>query len=249
MAHRFELPQDATVDASPERVWDAIATGPGWDSWFMGRNEVEPREGGRVSFAIGDWTQTSTVRTWDPPHRFVAASMPGPDGVYHEFDYRLEPRAGGGTSIRYVHSGMLGDDWEAEYEAMSEGDPVYFRKLLEYVDHFSGRYAVPINVAGPNVGDDRDGAMRTYRRALGVRDDAAIGDRVTLTPEGLAPIDGVVDEVSLSFLGVRSDDAMYRFICGFEGTTFLGHHLFGEGVDQGREESAWNEWLDRVFAR
>jgi hypothetical protein len=29
-------------------VWEAIATGPGLDSWFMGRNEVEPREGGTV---------------------------------------------------------------------------------------------------------------------------------------------------------------------------------------------------------
>ena len=35
------------VHATPEEVWQAIATGPGIDSWFMGRNEVEPGEGGR----------------------------------------------------------------------------------------------------------------------------------------------------------------------------------------------------------
>jgi hypothetical protein len=26
-------------------VWEAIATGAGIDGWFMGRNQVEPREG------------------------------------------------------------------------------------------------------------------------------------------------------------------------------------------------------------
>ena len=249
MGHRFELPQEAVVDASPERVWEAIATGPGWNSWFMGRNEIEPRAGGRVAFTIGDWTDTSTVRTWDPPSRFVTSGDPGSDGTFHRFDYALQQREGGRTAIRYVHSGMLGDDWEAEYEGMSEGDPVYFRKLLEYIEHFAGRFAVPINVAGPNVGYDRDGTMRTFRRALDVPDDVAVGARVTLRPEGFPAIDGVVDEISPSFLGVRSADAMYRFICGFDGTTFLGHHLFAQGADQSSEEAAWSDWLERVFAR
>jgi uncharacterized protein YndB with AHSA1/START domain len=249
MGHRFELPQQAVADASPEQVWDAIATGPGWDSWFMGRNEIDQREGGTVSFSIGDWTGTSTVRTFDRPRRFVAESDPGPDGVFHRFDYSLEPKGGGRTEIRYVHSGMLGDDWEAEYEAMSEGDPMYFRKLLEYLEHFAGRTGVPINAAGPNLGDDRDGMMLGFRRALGIPADASIGDRVTLAPEGFAPIEGVIDEVSRSFLGVRSDNAMYRFIYGFDGTTFVGHHLFADGVDQRREEAAWTDWLDRAFAR
>lgn len=246
MGHRFELPQHAVVDASPERVWEAMATGPGWDSWFIGRNSVEPRQGGQASFTVGEWTQTSRVETWDPPRRFVTQSEPGPDGSFHRFDYALEPR-GGGTEIKYVHSGMLGDDWEAEYEGMSEGDPAYFRKLLEYVEHFSGRFAVPVNVVGPKTSNRAD-AMRTYRRALGVPEDAGLGDRVTIRPEGLAAVDGVVDEATPSFLGVRGADAMYRFIYGFDGATYLNHHLFGEGVDPGREESAWRGWLGRVFA-
>jgi uncharacterized protein YndB with AHSA1/START domain len=249
MAHRFELPQTAVVDASPERVWEAIGSGPGWDSWFMGRNEIEQREGGAARFSLGDWTHTSTVRTFDPPRRFVSESDPGPDGSVHRFEYTLEPKEGGRTEIRYVHSGMLGDDWEAEYEGMSEGDPMYFRKLLEYLEHFSGRFGVPIDAAGPNVGDDRAGAMRRFRVALGIPDNASVGDPVTLAPEGLAVVDGVIDEVSRSFLGVRSDDAMYRFIYGFDGTTFVGHHLFAVGADQRREEAAWAEWLGRVFAR
>jgi hypothetical protein len=89
--------------------------------------------------------------------------------------------------------------------------------------------------------------MATFRLALGLSDDAAVGDKVRLTPEGLEPVEGVVDYVSPSFLGVRSDDAIYRFIYGFDGTTLVGHHLFAEGVDRGRAEAAWSSWLTRVF--
>jgi uncharacterized protein YndB with AHSA1/START domain len=248
MAHRFELPQEAEVDAQIDRVWEAISTGRGWDSWFMGRNEIEQRKGGTVSFGIGDWIETSTIQTFDPPHRFASESSPAPDGAFHRFDYALEERGGGGTRIKYVHSGMLGDDWEAEYEAMSEGDPMYFRKLLEYVTYFPGRFATSVEAIGPNAGDDRTSAMATLRSALGLRDDVAEGDRVRLEPGGLEPIEGVVDHVSPSFLGVRTDDAMYRFIRGFEGTMVVGHHLFGVGVDRQRAEAEWRDWLERTFA-
>jgi uncharacterized protein YndB with AHSA1/START domain len=246
MAHEFEIARDIDVEAPPERVWEAVATGRGWDSWFMGRNEIEPRQGGRVRWSIGDFTAESTVTTWDPPRRFVSTGVESPDGSKHQFDYRIDQREGGGSTIRYVHSGMLGGDWEAEYEAMSEGDPMYLAKLAEYITYFSGRFATSIDAHGPDV-SDRDRALATFRQALGLGDDAAVDDKVRLTPEGLEPIEGVVDYVSPSFLGVRSDDAIYRFIYGFDGSTMVGHHLFAEGVDRQRAEAAWSSWLTRVF--
>ncbi|MGA9161064.1 MAG: SRPBCC domain-containing protein, partial [Actinomycetota bacterium] len=167
-------------------------------------------------------------------------------GSMHQFDYRIDEREGGGSTIRYVHSGMLGGDWEAEYEAMSEGDPMYLAKLAEYVTYFSGRFATPIDTHGPNV-PDREQALETFRRALGLPGSVAEGDQVHLTPEGLAPIDGVIDHVSPSFLGVRSSDALYRFIYGFDGTTMVGHHLFDGAVDQQQAERAWASWLANVF--
>ena len=187
MAHEFEIARDIDVDAPPERVWEAVATGRGWDSWFMGRNEIESRQGGRVRWSIGDFTAESTVTTWDPPRRFVSTGVESPDGSKHQFDYRIDQREGGGSTIRYVHSGMLGGDWEAEYEAMSEGDPMYLAKLAEYITYFSGRFATSIDAHGPDV-PDRDRALATFRRALGLSDDAAVDDKVRLTPEGLEPI-------------------------------------------------------------
>ena len=40
MGHQFAQHHEAEVPAGPDEVWAAIATGPGIDSWFMGRNEV-----------------------------------------------------------------------------------------------------------------------------------------------------------------------------------------------------------------
>jgi hypothetical protein len=54
--------------------------------------------------------------------------------------------------------------------------------------------------------------------------------------------------VSLSFLGVRTGDGLYRIIHGFEGSVGLGHHIFTEGLDQEETEAAWRSWLTRVFA-
>ena len=52
-------------------MWEAIATGPGIDGWFMGRNQVEPREGGRTAMTIGPHTEEGVVTAWDPPRRFA----------------------------------------------------------------------------------------------------------------------------------------------------------------------------------
>ena len=60
--------------------------------------------------------------------------------------------------------------------------------------------------------------MAAFRQGLGFRDEVEVGDRCGSPPAACAPIDGVVDFVSPHFLGVRSDDALYRFIHGFDGS-------------------------------
>jgi uncharacterized protein YndB with AHSA1/START domain len=247
MGHPFEITKDVEVGATPEQVWDAIATGRGQDSWFMGRNTVEPRQGGTSTFSIGDYTATSTVTTWEPPTRFAFAQEPDPDGSFHRFDYRVSERPGGGASIRYEHTGMLGDDWEAEYEAMQEGDPAYVFKLQQYLTFFAGRYATSVEAIGPDVAD-REHAMALYRRALGLADDVQVDDPVKAELDGIGTIDGSVDFVSPSFLGVRTADAILRFIWAFDGRSMVGHHLFADGVDRAEAERAWGDWLARSFA-
>jgi hypothetical protein len=47
---------------------------------------------------------------------------------------------------------------------------------------------------------------------------------------------------------VLSDDAIYRFIHGFNGPMMVGHHFFAEGADKQELEAEWQGWLDREFA-
>jgi uncharacterized protein YndB with AHSA1/START domain len=248
MGKPFELTYEREIDASLEEVWDAISTGSGLDAWFMGRNEVERREGGAWRSVVEGDPMESTVTTWQPPSRLVTESSSAEDGSRHTFEYDLEPR-GAGTAIRWRHTGFLGSEhWEAEYEGMSEGDPVYFDKLVEYLTYFRGRTAVPVDVFLPGP-QDKEAAWAAYRTAFGLERDVTVGDRVTLHPDGFAPIEGVVDVRTQTFLGVRTDDAMYRFMhVDWNRIVGVGHHLFDPGVDPAEAAQRWRSWLSGVFA-
>lgn len=248
MGHPFELTDEIQVDATPEEVWNAIATGPGLDSWFMGKNEVEPHEGGTTRMDLPGFSFESTVTSWEPPTHLRLRSPEGPDGSLHNFEYTVESRGQGNTLVRWLHHGFLGDNWEAEYEGLSEGDPMYFDKLRVYLTYFRGRTATPVEAFGPAV-PDRDEAWTTLHRALGLQSTPSLGDRVRLMPEGLPVLDGVVDWLSRDFLGVRTDDGIYRFmhIAAFGGITGVGHHVFDDALDQKEAEEAWGAWLEKVF--
>ncbi|MFH9352063.1 hypothetical protein [Kitasatospora sp. NPDC017646] len=68
------------------------------------------------------------------------------------FEYLIEGRGGGNTAIRVVHSGLLGDDWQDEYDALRRGRPFHLHTLREYLAHFPGRTAVPVFAAAPAAG-------------------------------------------------------------------------------------------------
>jgi uncharacterized protein YndB with AHSA1/START domain len=247
VGHEFEAHNRAEVEASPEQVWAAIATGPGIDSWFMGRNEVQPGEGGTVRTIFGGYAPELAVTEWDPPNRFAYRSDPAEDGRFIAYEFLIEGRAGASTVLRTVTSGFLpGDDWETEYDAMSKGGALFFHTLVEYVTHFAGRIATPITAFGPPI-TDWDNAWAVLSGELGLTGPPAEGDRVRFTPAERAPVEGVVYFVNPHTLGVRTSDALYRFLRGLHGPMIVGHHLFSD-VDQNDTERAWQSWLNRVFA-
>ncbi|GGP06199.1 SRPBCC domain-containing protein [Nonomuraea glycinis] len=239
MGHEFELPQEALVEATPEEVWEAISTGPGIDSWFMGRNEVA---GGVVSTAFGGMDlPASTVTAAEPPHRFAHTSGTAEDGRFVAYEFLIEGRDRASTTVRMVTSGFLpGDDWETEFEAMAGGLAMFFATLVEYLGHFAGRTATPLTEFGPPI-TDWPRAWEILYAELG---HPSAGDKVRFAPDGLAPVEGVVYHLGPQTLGVRSDDALYRFLQGMGGTMIASHHLFGATENQ---SPAWHTWLHRLY--
>jgi uncharacterized protein YndB with AHSA1/START domain len=248
VGHEWEQHDEVEVDATPEQVWQAIATGPGYDSWYMGRTEVEPGEGGRVRTDLGGYVMESRITAWEPLRRFAYRGEQSPEGRFIAFEFLIEGREQGSTVLRLVSNGFLpGDDWEAEFDAMRTGGAMYFATLGAYLSHFAGRTATPITVAAPAVPH----AAMVFDRvpaALGLAAGPAVGDRVRVTPEALPAIDGVVDFVNPAAIGIRTEDALYRFVGGFFGPMIVAHHLFAEGVDREETERAWRAWLAHLSA-
>lgn len=231
MGHEFELHDELSVEATPEQVWAAIATGGGIDSWYMGRNEVDPGEGGAVRMAFGGYNPTSTITAWDPPRRLAYGAAEAADGRRIGYEFLVEGRAGGSTVVRVVTSGFLpGDDWADEFEAMRGGLGMFYRTLAEYLDHFAGRVATPVTVFGPPV-NDWDRTWANLRATL---------DRPPLK-------DGTVYFDNGQTLGVRTPHALYRFLRGFRGPLIASHHLFST-VDLAAEDETWRRWLEEASA-
>ena len=247
MSHEFELHHEIDLAATPEQVWEAIATGPGIDSWLMGSNTVEPREGGTASMSMPGFTAESTVTTWDPPNAFGIRSEPDEEGAFMAFEYLIEGRSGGSTVLRLVHSGVMGgNDWESEYDALKKGNPMYLRTLATYLEHFGGRTAVPVAAFGPPQAN-QDVVWDGLKRALGLTGTVTEGDKVAYVDADGTEVNGIVDSaLEPNFLGVRTEDALLRFV-GRGGMVLTGHHLFG-AVDRQEAEEFWGSWLAKTLA-
>lgn len=245
MSHEFEVREEIPLDATPEQVWAAIATGPGVDSWLMGQLEIEPREGGRVGLTMFGQTQESTVTAWEPGKRLAYRGDAAPDGTFMAFEYLIEARDGGGTVLRMVHSGLLDDDWEEQYDALSVGDGMYLRKLAAYLKYFPGRVATyNLFTPGPPVAD-QERVWTAFKEALGLDGTVATGDPVRLSVDRAEPVGGVVEFVHApAFLGVRTDDSLYMFVHGYRDAVVVQRHAFTDDVDEKETEHAWHSWLN-----
>ena len=240
MGHEFTQHKDAEVPARPDEVWAAIATGPGIDSWFMGRNEVAAD---KVRTVFGEYAPELEITGWDPGRRFAYGSGRAPDGRFIAYEFLIEGRAGGSTVLRTVTSGFLpGEDWAEEFEAMTLGGELYFRTLVEYLTHFAGRFATPVTAFGPaGTSWSRDRSLLC--RELGLAEPPQPGDPARLTSQA-----GTVYFANAHAIGVRTPDALYRFMRGFGKPVIAAHHLFGADTEPDQARQAWEAWLSRTLA-
>lgn len=242
MSKEFEIVREFETDAGPEEVWEAVTTGSaGW----LWPQEFEPRKGGAAPFG-------GTLAAWDPPHHLIARAE-SPEGhdnqFFNQLEHLIEEREGGGSRVRYVHSGIFVDDWDNQYDGASRHTDFYLHTLRQYLTHFTGRPAAFATVNGPAASTAPD-ALEVVSRALGVPDNAAEGATVRAELPGSGPVEAVVDYRNPYFLGLRTGDAMYRVFGRnhFGAPVGISVHDFAPGADGGRSGERWQAWLDGVFA-
>jgi hypothetical protein len=232
MAKEFEIVREVELPGTPEAVYRAVATNEGNASWLF------PTAGGEP------------VVSSNPPHELTVREE-GPDGWFNQLEFRIEARAHGAW-LRYVHSGVFDDEsWDAQYDAVNAHTDFYLHTLGEYLEHFSPRTATyvgggPGGLMGPEASMTPD-AFDTLQAALGVPNGASPGESVRLAHDD---VDGVIDYRTDKFLGIRSDDALYRFFGrnAFGGPVGMSIHHFGDGVDAEEVGAAWTGWLAKVYA-
>ena len=237
MPHEFKIEREVVLPVSPDEVFAAVTTGTA--AWMFptgGRDDID-----------GTSPEAGPVVTWNPPSEFAVRVED--DGWFNALEYVIEARDGGTAAIRYVHSGIFVDDWDNQYDGASKHTDFYLHSLGQYLRYFSGRPVTYVSVAGPVASGTPD-AMSALHRAIGLGEGAVVGDSVKFDLPGAGSIDAVVDYVNPYFLGLRGDDALYRFYGRnhFGGTVDAAHHIFADGVDEAATQQAWQTWLDAVYA-
>lgn len=236
MAEEFRIEKEIELAASPEQVWHAITTAAGQQAWLWSvPGDLRP--------------ENPLVATWQRPEHLVVRMPAAEDGSVHAFEYVIQGRDGGTTVLRFVHSGMMTDNWDAEYpELTGHGWDMYLDTLAKYFLHFAGSSASYVCADAPESSISA-AAWPALLAALGLDRAPALGHPLKLDLPGAGPVEGVVDFVGSTFLGLRTPDALYRF----HGRTPIGlpiavaGYVYGRPVDRAALIAAWSAWLAGVF--
>ncbi|MGB2934811.1 MAG: SRPBCC domain-containing protein, partial [Nostocoides sp.] len=234
------------VVGTPEQVWEAIATGPGISSWYV-PTTVAPHAGGAMIQRFGEAPEMAipgTVTAFEPPHRVVFAG--GEPGDSLAFEWLVQARDGGSCVVRLVNSGFgEGQEWDAMYDGMAEGWPLFLRNLQLHLEHFAGQSGqAMLPMALFPAGEP--GVWSRLMTALGWPESASLGDRLA-TSEPTPPLAGTVAGTGANRLWLLLDEpAPGTAIVAAEGAgVSVWAYLYGpEAADvAGRSGARWQEWL------
>jgi uncharacterized protein YndB with AHSA1/START domain len=237
MSKDFVIRREIELPADPDRVWEAIATSDGLAAW-------------QFPSMFGDIQPIANV--WEPPNHLVLRVEKGE--WFNSLEYVVEAASGGRSVLRYVHSGVFVDDWDAQFDGASQHTDFYLHTLGQYLEFFDGRPVIFIGedhagIHGPEASIRPDGFER-LKQALGLPADVTVGEEVVLEPEGTDRIVGVVDYLQHHFVGIRTASALYQFFGRnvFGAPVAMSVHEFGPVDDAAAVTARWKAWLDTSLA-
>ena len=230
----FNCSRDVVLSATPEQVWHAVATTEGNAGWLF-PNEIDG------------------PKTWEPPHHLAIRQEQG--DWFNDLEFVIEDAGGGTVTLHYDHCGVFPPEaFDTQNEAIQQHTDFYLHTLAEYLEHFQGRPVtyigdVPGGIPGPAGSAAPDGFKR-LQRALGLGEQVSEGDSVHLSPDGVEPIDGVVDYLRPNFMGIRTADSLYCFFGrnAFGGPVAVTIHRFGNGADPEQIKRSWQEFMKSKLA-
>lgn len=242
------------VDAAPEVAWAAVATGPGISAWFV-PTDLDGRTGGQaVSHFVPDGSMDSiaTIAVWEPPVRFVAGTHEEAGAI--ETEWRVDALDAGRSRVRVTHTWRAPDDrHDAQFEGYAHGWPLFFRILALYLRHWPGRRCAAFQATG--VADEpAEHAWAAFAGPLCLFGVEA-GDAVE-TPDGEAPLAGIVETAGESELLVRLDKPApglaHLTAYAMSGKVYLTarFYLYGDGAASAAAsaQAAWQAWIAERFA-
>jgi uncharacterized protein YndB with AHSA1/START domain len=248
---------EVEVPATPEQVWEAIATGPGMSAWFVPA-EVDGREGGAVVTSHGPFGDSHGVVTaWDPPHRFAYEEREWTDrdgAPPWATEILVEARAGGTCVVRLA-SGFRtgGEDWAGELAGTDDGWRDGMQHLRIYLTHFAGLPTASVMLFQP-IEEPAEVAWRRLVDLLGL-DGLAAGQRRTVAVAGAPSLAGIVEDVTPLQVKLRTDvpapGIVDLYVHQWAGRThvLVRCYLYGDAGEaaRARTEEEWAGWLDRHF--
>jgi uncharacterized protein YndB with AHSA1/START domain len=249
---------EVLVPGSPEDVWRALATGPGYAAWFI-KARIEERVGGDLAFDFGSGVKTTgQVTFWEPPRAFGYVERDWAEGAPPvATEITITARSGGQCVVRMVHSLFASsDDWDDQLEGFESGWPGFFEVLRIYLAHFAGQEAA---LAGATVAGVQEEPLAVWMRlteGLGLAGANAGERRTTPRPQSLT---GVVESIVQN---TKTRYIMLRLEAPAPGVALVGTHAMSAGVhvsaslyfygaeaakQAAASEPLWRSWFAELF--
>jgi uncharacterized protein YndB with AHSA1/START domain len=127
---------EVTVDASLDRVWQALTDARDLERWFPLDARVEPGPGGTIWMSWrNEFAADMKILVWDPPHHLRTGwAFHEGEATAQVTDYLIEAK-GGKTVVRVVTSGFPADpSWDGWVEGTQRGWAFELRSLQHYLE-------------------------------------------------------------------------------------------------------------------